>query len=250
MAIVQTTYTNFLGARVDGQIADTTTCDVDSYRLAGAAGVPFGRMVQPSQVTNAVDKGVDLGVRRTQVAMVNGAINNSNTTLVVDEPSGHLAGGARGLIDTFIMVGSEILHVTGATSTDLTVTRGALGSSAAAIADDVAVYAFDSAVFTGLAIMDERLPGTSAGAYVTDDPVSVLWRGDVVVKVSAAVVQGQSVVAATVASGTDATVETVGQLSAKAPSATHIAIPGARFETGAAAQGLAIVRLTGPAPTA
>ena len=97
----------------------------------------------------------------------------------------------------------------------------------------------------GIAVMDERLPAGRSGAFKTGDIVPVLWRGDIAVKVSAAVTDGADVVAATAASGAAATREEIGQLSSKGADATHILVPGARFMIDAVAQGIALVRLAG-----
>ena len=243
MSVVQSEYPNRHVALVDGQIADTQTCDIDSLTLEGAVNVPFGRMVRPG----AGAKACLPGIRRQHLATVNGAINNSATTLVVDALSESVAGGELVPINTYVVVGQEILLVTGATATDLTVVRGVLGSTAAAIADNAEVWLFRSAVFSGIAVQDERLPASSAGAYTPGEVLSVLHRGDVAVKVSAAVAVGQAVVAATRAT---ATAEVLGQLSAKTPDSSHVLVPGARFVSAAAAQGIAIVRFTGATPNA
>ena len=171
MSVVQTEYPNYHDGMVDGQVANTTTYDVDSAILNHATvNVPFGRYVRTATAAGANARDVELGVA---------------------------AGAGR-----------------------------------------------------GIAIMDERLPGASAGEYTNGDPVSVLWRGDVAVRVSAAVTGGSNVVVATVQTGADATLETVGQLSTKAANATHLLLAGARFMTTAAAQEIAVVRLAGSVPAA
>ena len=103
----------------------------------------------------------------------------------------------------------------------------------------------DTNLMRGIAVMDERLPAGRDGAFETNDIVPVLWRGDIAVKVSADVTDGADVVAATVASGTGAAREEIGQLSTKAADGTHILVPGARFMTDADAQDIAVVRLSG-----
>ena len=100
-----------------------------------------------------------------------------------------------------------------------------------------------TALMRGIAVMDER--NRTAGKFETGQIVPVLYRGDIAVKVSAVVANGNEVVAATAASGSAATREEIGQLSTKGNDATHIVVPGARFMTDAAAQGLAVVRLAG-----
>ena len=165
MAVVQTTYPNTHGEYVVGQIADTTTGDVDSVVLAGADDLMFGMMARQSAVTNSAPNAVDAGAA--------------------------------------------------------------------------------TALMRGIAVRDQRLRAARDGAFETGDIVPVLWRGDIAVKVSAAVTDGANVVAATEASGTGTAREEIGQLSTKAANATHIAVPGARFMTDAAAQGIAVVRLSG-----
>ncbi len=248
MSIVQRQYPEFHGEKLDGQIANTQTCDIDSRRLAGTDSVPFGRAVMPSNLAGAGDQDILLGARRRQVATVNGSINNSATTLVIDAPSALLSGGGDALVGSFILVGSEILQVTAANAaaTDLTVVRAARGSTAAAVGDDAAVFAFDSVIMAGVAVSDPRLPAKSEAVYTPAEVVSTLWRGDVAVKVSAAVAKHDPVVVATAASGAGNAEETVGQFSAKAPSATHIRVPNAEFIYGAPAQGIAVMRLSGP----
>ena len=239
MSVVQTLYPNFHAEFVDGQIANTQTCDIDSATLISAAPLPFGRAVQPG----AGDREVIPGVGRVQVAQATANITNSATSLTVDMiRDTELRAGEHILID------NEVIYVTAVAAGALTLVRGALGSSPAAHQNNDAVYAFDEPVFSGIAIQDERLPGTSDAAYVNGDPVSVLWRGDVAVRVSAAVAAGDSVVIASAGSGSDATLEVVGQASSKAPSATHVQIAGARFMSAAAAQGIAVVRLAGSVP--
>ena len=164
MSQVQTTYPNFHDGLVDGQIADTTTCDVDS--LAAEGPIAFGRAVRQGAAAR---------------------------------------GGLQGITDRLS--------------------------------------------FRGIAVMDERVPARGGASYPAAEIASVLWRGDIAVKVSAAVAVGNDVVVATVASGAGNAAEEVGQLSSKGADATHIAIHGARFITAAAAQGIAIVRLAGPEDT-
>ena len=62
-------------------------------------------------------------------------------------------------------------------------------------------------------------------------------------KVSAVVTRDSRVVVATRASGAGNAIEGRGQLSAKAPDATHVPFFGARFVRSASAQGIAVVRV-------
>ena len=168
MSVVQHQYPNFHDQWLDGQIADTSTCDVDSRIAEGA--IAFGRAVQ--------------------------------------------AGTA---------------HTPGDRSSQSrdTVTQGIT----------------DADSFRGIALIDQRVPATAGENYPSGEVASVIWRGDVAVKVSAAVAAGDDVVVAVAASGAGAAAEEIGQLSSKAAANTHIAIPRARFITAAAAQGIAVVRL-------
>ena len=97
--------------------------------------------------------------------------------------------------------------------------------------------------YAGIAVEDQRLPAVNGAKYKAGDEVSVLWRGDIAVKVSAAVNEGDDVVVATAASGAGATAEEVGQLSSKAPDGTHLAVAGLFFRRKAAAQGISVVRV-------
>ena len=166
MSVVQTAYPNFHDALVDGQVADTTTCDIDSYVLTGDDDVAFGRAV-------------------SRVAAE-----------VIGQKRGERYTGAR---------------------------------------------------YAGIAIQDERLPASSAAAYKKGDVMSVIWRGDVAVKVHAAVAAGDDVVISQTTDGGGG--REIGMLSsANAAANQYIALAGARFIRGAPAGGIAVVRLAGPAP--
>lgn len=65
------------------------------------------------------------------VVQLNGSLDNSTTTVVLDDTTGLVAGD-------YIVVESEVMSIDSVDSgTNLTVTRGALGTSAAAHADDL-----------------------------------------------------------------------------------------------------------------
>ena len=250
MSIIQTEWPNFHDEYVDGQVANTQTCDVDSFRLVGTDNVPFGRIIQPvdSPAAGSADsvargnrRSVSLGASREQIALLDAALNNSATSLSYDSS----VAGERFQVGQFIVVNDEIMSVS-AIGANLTVVRGALGSSAAAHANNDPIFAFDSIVMAGIAVSDPRLPATSGGVYTPNEVVSGLWRGDVASRVSSAVSRGDDVVVATAASGAGNTLETVGQLSSRAPDSTHILIPNAEFMSDTAAQGIAVVRLSGP----
>ena len=239
MSIVQTTYPARHEAYVDGQLASKNTHDVDSFKATGD-DIRFGRAVMRSRAAGADFKDIVLGVGRRQIASADEALTATETTLDYD--------GEAELIrpNTYIVMRTEVMLVTGVTSTVLTITRGAYGSTASTHNDNDPIYTFDQPWFEGVALMDETLyPDRYAagiGAYKAGDTVPVIWRGDVAMKVSAAVSAKYPVVAATVASGSSSTRETVGQFSAKAPNATHVRIPGAHFTRDAAAQGIAVIR--------
>ena len=166
MSIVQTVYPNYHDALVEGQIADTTTCDIDSWRLTGTgASVEFGLAVSRSGVATAGDR-------------------------------------------------------------------------------DAVAYA--GARFAGIAVMDERLKASSDAEFQEGDLMPLAWRGDIAVRVAAAVSVGDDVVIAT--ANVPATPEVIGQLSSVTADSTHILLAGARFIRAAVAGGISVVRLTGPAP--
>ena len=240
MSVVQTTYPNYHEDFVDGQIADTSTCDVDSYFLADADPVPFGRVVR----AHTGDRGCILGPGRTSIAMLSAALNNSATSASVDNIRGtEMPAGIHIAID------NEIMYVSGVAGGTLTIVRGALNSTAAAHTNNTRVNPLNEISMLGIAIQDQRLGASSGVTYMQGDPVSVLWRGDVAVRVSAAVEasdSGGDVVVASNASGAGTTLETRGQLSTKAVASNHLLIPNARFISSADAQGIAVVRLSGP----
>ena len=77
----------------------------------------------------------------TATTLLNGTINSSVTTIVVNSTTGFAATGR-------ILIDSELITYTGKTSTDFTgCTRGALGTTAAAHTTGATV--FDAATFTG-----------------------------------------------------------------------------------------------------
>jgi hypothetical protein len=234
---VQTEYPETHQKYLVGQIAQTVTCDIDSLELGGAADAPFGRAVSPTSVAGAGYRAVDLGVRRRVLALVNEAdLTLTETDITYDGASDAIAAG------TFIVIDSEIMYVSGVAATVLTVVRNQLGSAAATHDDDAAILAFGEVLFTGITVRNPTLMN-GLDHYETGDTVSVLWRGDIAVKVPAAVTPDSDVVVATVASGADATREEVGQLSNKSADATHATVPRLRFLSPAAAQGVALLRV-------
>ena len=235
MSIVQTVYPNFHEALVAGQVADTVNCDIDSMLSLGADAIPFGYGVG----LNSPPRGVAAGAGRPRVARLNGALNNSATTTNIDSeenPFSELPAGQHYLIN------SEIIYVSAVTATAMTFTRGALGSAVTNHGDNASILRLlGETSFRGVAIMDERLPAASGTAYQQGDPVSVMWRGDVAVPVSAAVVVGQAAVMTMESSTGDPT----GVWSGRPPGLLHAFIAGARFLSPAASGEVAVLRLTG-----
>ena len=72
MAVVQTTYPNTHGLYVDGQVANTNTCSVDSRVNQSTASIPFGRAVSRSNQTGAPDNGIEVyeGARFEGIAIM------------------------------------------------------------------------------------------------------------------------------------------------------------------------------------
>ena len=156
MATLQTTYNERITNASAGEIANTVTCDVDSYICETAAGIGFGLAVQQGTAANECALGVA-----------------ANT-------------------------------------------------------------------FIGITVKDPTRGPEDDDEYDQGSHVNVLYRGDIWVEVTHAVTVGGDVTAAT----------TTGGLSSEAAGATQIAISGARWMTAAAANGLAIVRLSGELPSA
>lgn len=97
-----------------------------------------------------------------------------------------------------------------------------------------------AARFVGISIRDVVLDPSDGDTYRQGAGMAVLTEGDIWVVAGGAVVPGDAVVfeAAT------------GALSSLPADATHFAIAGARWMTGAAGGGLAVVRLGGALPSA
>ena len=117
MSIIQNEWPNFHDEYVDGQVANTQTCDIDSFRLVGDDNVPFGRIVQivdtpASGSADSVGRGnrrrVSLGASREQIAQLDAALNNSSTSLSYDT----LVAGQRFEVGQYIVVNDEIMSVT------------------------------------------------------------------------------------------------------------------------------------------
>ena len=232
MSVVQTGYPNYHAALVDGQIVNTQTCDVDSH--TAAANIPFGHGLEL-----LTDGRVQRGAGRQAVAMLTANIVAGATTASIDSegnPYTELPAGQHYIID------SEIIFVTETTATTMTIVRGQLGSTAAAHSNnDVVLPLIGNSSFHGVSVQDERLPAASGGQYTAGDIVSVIYRGDVAVRVSAAVAVGG--LAVVTRNGT--TGDELGRFSSRAPDANHVLVPGARFTRAAADDGIAVLRLAG-----
>lgn len=88
----------------------------------------------------------------------------------------------------------------------------------------------------GISVRDMTLVPEAADVYRQRDLAAIMWRGDIWVAVTAAVVAGDEVTFA----------QATGEMSSAAPGAGVFALPGARFmTTQATVGGLAIVRLSG-----
>ena len=236
MSVVQTTYPNAHGFLVAGQIVDTQNCDVDSMNLTGSTDVRFGYGVH----IDSAPRGVAIGGSREVVALLSASHTNSITTLSVDaegNPYSELGAGQH------LVIGTEIVYLSAATTTGGTIARGQLGSTAASHSNNDPVHYLNGGInFRGVAVMDERVKASNGEQFETGDVMPVLWRGDIAVQVSGAVTAGAHVVMRT---GAGTTGDPSGSFSARPPGGTHLLIPGAQFLTAAADNGLAVLRLTG-----
>ena len=233
MAVVQTTYPETHGLYVQGQVADTSTCDIDSHTAAG--NIPFGYGVELLG-----DGRVQPGAGRQPVALLTATMAANATTAAIDNegmPYTELPAGRHYIID------SEIIYVTATTAAQLTCVRGQLGSTAAAHQNNDSVLPLiGQSTFHGIAVMDERIPASSGEQYTQGDIAGILYRGDIAVRVSAAVaVGGHAVVTRDGSTGDE-----LGRVSSRAPDASHVLIPGARFIRAATDNNIAVVRLSGP----
>ena len=101
---------------------------------------------------------------------------------------------------------------------------------------------FDDTQGNTMAIMDERVRASSGVQYTEGELVAVMYRGDVAVLVSAAVVRGGHAVVTRVG----VTDDEHGRFSSRGASANYVLVPGARFLTNTADNGIAVLRLAGP----
>ena len=235
MSVVQTAYPNRHGFLVAGQIADTTSYDADSHSAASNIGFGLG-------VELLADGRVQIGAGRQPVALLAAGLNNTATSVNIDSegmPYGELPAGRHYIID------SEIIFVTSTSATQITaMARGQLGSTAAAHSNnDNILPLIGQSSFHGVALMDERVQASSGSQYTEGEIVAVMYRGDVAVLVSDAVVRGGHAVVTRASGLTD---DEHGRFSSRGASANHVLIPGARFLTTTADNGIAVLRLAGP----
>lgn len=129
------------GAAASGVI---TAAAITSDSSADASGTPgYARVYRtgdtaPGSAANSTDRRLDMAAGfRT---LLNGAINNSVTTITVDSTQGYGATGE-------VIIDSERITYTGKTSTTFTgCTRGANGSSAASHSDNANVDTYGAEV--------------------------------------------------------------------------------------------------------
>ncbi len=106
--------------------------------------------------------------------------------------------------------------------------------------DGVVLGASTADEFAGISVKDvTRAPGDD-DQYEKGVNAAILTRGDIWVEVDEAVSAGDEVTFSS----------TTGELSSAATSGTQFAVSGARWMTSAAANGLAVLRLSGHLPAA
>ena len=233
MGVVQTAYEDIHGMLALGQIAGTSTSEVDS-RVAHEA-IPFGRAVSRHS-GNSVSLGavrVDVGELFTGLAADATTINIGTH---ITDPLGRRSIRSGG----FYLIEDEIIYIISRHGDDITMARGQLETTAVFHSELTAITPIQVNVhFAGVAALDERVRATHSavenGQYSAGEIVAVIYRGDVVVEASEDVSPGDHVV-------TDAD----GRLSAEFPGENYILIPGAQWMTERGNNNLAVVRLPGP----
>ena len=225
MSHAQTSYQETHDIGLHGTIAEgTMPKTIRSYECGEADGIGFGLALKLS-ATDA--DGCILGVDLNPVGQVNGAINNSATTLVIDSTDVINVGDR-------LVIGSEIVLVTArnANNTNLTIVRGAHGSAAAAIVDNAPVYLYprEGANYIGISLAD---PHRLNDEYPEGSMVGTISQGTIHLEVATAVAVGDPVTA-------DAT---TGVIAGEDPTASLIPIPNARWLSDAAASGIALLQL-------
>lgn len=100
---------------------------------------------------------------------LNGAINNSVTTITVDSTTGFLLPADAGTLKTYIKIDDEIIEYTGTTSTTFTgCVRGSLGTTAAAHDDDQDVNSFYELNGTALDLALKLMLSGATSPFVSD----------------------------------------------------------------------------------
>ena len=186
MAVVQSTYPNVHGSLVLGQIASTATRDVDSFTADTI--IPFGCGVGRTAT------GVELGAQRELVGTTDAALLAADTSVDITIPA-DAARYAEILVADYYLLEEEIIIVWGADADGISsMERGYLGTTAADHASGTNLYRLQGGnMFAGVAILDERTRASiPAGEYAAGEIVSVLYRGDVAVRVAHAVNAGET----------------------------------------------------------
>ena len=255
MGHTQTTYSDRMSAYSNGQLITSTSHDVDGREARETGGIGFGLAVGQHRGTgrSADDpQAVVLGVgTRTATAGTPVAAQTDGTDNTGTGTLSNVSAGAQARAGTYR------LTFTGATEFTLYTPDGiplATRSSAGTITTThvtltfaaggtamVATDGFDIPVsviggvadFTGITLKDKTRSPLDDDTYKNGAIVSVLIRGDVAVTVGDDVEVGYPVTfdASTGELGSDP---------------ENIRIPGARWQTRAAADDIAIVRLAGP----
>ena len=234
MAVVQSAYPNVHGSLVLGQIASTSTRDVDSFTADET--IPFGCGVGRTAT------GVELGAAREIVGTTDAAMLAADTAVDITIPA-DAARYSQVLVSDYYLLEEEIVIVWGADADGInSMERGYLGTTAADHASGTILYRLQGGnLFAGVAIMDERTRASSPdGEYAAGEIISVLYRGDVAVRVAHAVNAGETA-SLVVAAG-----DNLGTFTNLPSDHDNIQIAGAEFLTSAAADGIAVVRLMGP----
>ena len=106
--------------------------------------------------------------------------------------------------------------------------------------DGVVLGASAGDKFVGVSVKDPTRTPDDDDKYIDGANAAIMTRGDVWVEAAAAVIAGDDVVFNS----------TTGALSSQTVISTRFAITGARWMTSAAANGLAVLRLSGELPSA
>ena len=239
MSIVQNTYQEQHDAAVEGQIATLHTCDVDSYRVAGAA-VPFGRAVRKSSAAGqSADDQCILGIAANDflgIAVIDRQLRS-------DDVIGYKAGDMASILvrgDVFVRVGRA---VTRGQSVAAGVEDGALSHGQN---DEVERIEVDSggggSNYTAATITVAITGGGGSGAMATAIIVGGAITGYTVTNRGSGYTSVPTVTITDSGSGTGA--------MATAVLEQELTIAGARYMTSGAAGSIVRARFAGPLPAA